>query len=58
MCVLCLLQARLWMDLDMLGLATGRSARAATKKTKSHNGVVAACALQCLCQLELLRGGR
>ena len=54
----CFIQARLWVDLDMLGLVTGRSARTATRKTKSHNGVVAACALQCLCQLELLRGGR
>ena len=54
----CFVQARVWVDLDMLGLVTGRSERAATRKTKSHNGVVAACALQCLCQLELLRGGR
>eukprot|EP00752_Nemacystus_decipiens_P001742 g1685.t1 len=63
-------QARLWLDLDMLGLsvstrqsssavgAVGAVARAATRPTKSHNGVVAACALQCLCQLEMLRGGR
>lgn len=45
----------------MLGVVAGgqrASARAATRVTKSHNGVVAACALQCLCQLEMLRGGR
>ncbi|CAM9441400.1 unnamed protein product, partial [Hapterophycus canaliculatus] len=54
-------QARLWLDLDMLGVVAGgqrAGARAATRVTKSHNGVVAACALQCLCQLEMLRGGR
>ncbi|CAN0125053.1 unnamed protein product, partial [Discosporangium mesarthrocarpum] len=41
-------QARRWLDLDILGIADGRG---------SHNGVVAACALQCLCELEMLRGG-
>ena len=57
-------KARLWLDLDMLGLSvsagqsSSAAARAATRPTKSHNGVVAACALQCLCQLEMLRGGR
>lgn len=51
-------QARLWLDLDMLGVAAGRSATGVERRTRSHNGVVAACALQCLSQLELLRGGK
>lgn len=43
----------------MLGVSVGHKPGArATTRTKSHNGIVAACALQCLCQLEMLRGGR
>ncbi|CAM9321129.1 unnamed protein product, partial [Ectocarpus fasciculatus] len=45
----------------MLGASSSGNrvtAKAATRTTKSHNGVVAPCALQCLCQLEMLRGGR
>ncbi|CAN0195667.1 unnamed protein product, partial [Ectocarpus fasciculatus] len=45
----------------MLGASSSGNrvtAKPATRTTKSHNGVVAACALQCLCQLEMLRGGR
>lgn len=53
-------QARKWLDLDLMGVATGRVAKSVggVPMTKSHNGVVAACALQCICQLELVRGGR
>lgn len=51
-------QARLCLDLDMLKVSSGQTKLPYSRRCRSHNGVVAACALQCLSQLELLRGGR